>query len=69
MSAIHLQIRTQDLWVRGSLQKQMLAAVNTTEKLSFASDVEAFGDLNTQSLRESSKKFKISSQLRDVISK
>lgn len=42
----------------------MLVAVNTTEKLSFASDAEAFGDL-----REPSKTFKISSELRGVISK
>ena len=36
MSAIHLQVRTQCLWVSASLQKQMLVAVTATEKLSFA---------------------------------
>lgn len=33
MSAIHLHGRTQHLRVSGSLQEQMLVAVNTTEKL------------------------------------
>lgn len=48
MSTIQLQVRTQYLWVSGSLQKQMLVTVNTTEKLPFTSDVEASVDLNLQ---------------------
>lgn len=51
----------------------MLVAVNTTEKLQFASAIEVFGDLNTQiaSKWEPSKKknLKISSKLRDIVSK